>query len=262
LTFERQNPLLNEELVMQLTNLNTVEKTISKLPGESKDASLSHALILLGLVSIFFASVPELDLVTSRLFWDPVNGFEHADNRFLVGFRDINRYLPWVVIAAAVALLIANAIFRRVARYAPPHKLLFVLLFFAIGPGLGVHVVKTIVGRARPRILEEFGGKAVFTPPWDLSDQCMRNCSFISGEAASAFALLTLIVFLKAKYVPIYLGVMGIVCAAFSFNRVVFGAHFLSDVVIAWSLMWVLAVFLWKGFSLHAAQIDAVFSRR
>lgn len=247
---------------MQLTNLNNLGKTISKLPDGKANDSLPHALILLGFVSIFFASVPELDLLTSRLFWDPINGFEHADNRFLVGFRDINRYLPWAVIGAAVALLIANAIHSRVARHAPPHKLLFVILFFAAGPGLGVHVVKTIVGRARPRALEEFGGKAMFTPPWDLSDQCIRNCSFISGEAASAFALLTLIVFLKLKHVPVYLGMMGIVCAAFSFNRVVFGAHFLSDVVIAWSLMLFLAVLLWRGFSLHAAQIDAVFSKR
>nr|CAD6405303.1 phosphatase PAP2 family protein [Rhizobium sp. Q54] len=80
-------------------------------------------------------------------------------------------------------------------------------------------------------------------------------------EAASAFALLTLVVFIKPRYSTLYLGVVGIVAAAFSINRVVFGGHFLSDVVIAWNVMFVLAVLLWRSFSRNAPQIDALFVR-
>ena len=160
-----------------------------------------------------------------------------------------------------LALLVPNPFLRGLRTPPAPHKLLFVLTFIAAGPGLGVQLIKMLVGRARPRALEEFGGRAFFTPPWEVTDQCARNCSFISGEAASAFALLTLVVFIKPQHTKLYIAGIGTVAAAVSLNRVALGAHFLSDVMIGWALMSVLAVALWRFFSANAAQIDAVFIR-
>ncbi|ODN67439.1 phosphatase PAP2 family protein [Methylobrevis pamukkalensis] len=119
-----------------------------------------------------------------------------------------------------------------------------------------------LVARARPKALEEFGGDAFFTPPWELTDQCVKNCSFISGESASAFALLTLVVFVRPKYAIVYLGAVGLLAAGFSFTRVLHGAHFLSDVVIAWNVMLIWAILLWRIFSRNAPQIDAIFAGR
>lgn len=245
---------------MNVTDLNLVQKAISKNVEDEARHLLPQALILLGFVSMIFAAIPELDLLVSRLFWTPAAGFEFEKNSFLIALRDTNRLLPWVVIGIAATLLILNPVLRNMKRPPAPHKLLFVLTFFAAGPGLGVHLIKMLVGRARPRALEEFGGRAFFTPPWELTDQCARNCSFISGEAASAFALLTLVVFINPRYSTLYLGAVGIVAAAFSFNRVMFGGHFLSDVVIAWNVMFVLALLLWQPFSRNAPQIDAIFT--
>lgn len=246
---------------MNVTDLNHVQKAISKTVEDKTRHLLAQALILLGFVSLIFAAMPELDLIVSRFFWDPTAGFGFKENSLLIAFRDANRFLPWMVIGIATTLLIPNP-FLRTLKYPPaPHKLLFVITFFATGPGLGVHLIKMLVGRARPRGLKEFGGSALFTPPWQLTDQCVRNCSFISGEAASAFALLTLIVFINPKYQTRYLAAVGIIAAAFSFNRVVFGGHFLSDVVIAWSVMFALAALLWRSFSRNAPQIDALFAR-
>nr|WP_099056225.1 phosphatase PAP2 family protein [Rhizobium sp. ACO-34A] len=246
---------------MNVTDLNHGQKAISKTVDDEACHLLPQALILLGFVSLIFAAMPELDLIVSRFFWDRAAGFEFNRNSFLIAFRDANRFLPWVVIGIATTLLIPIPLLRNLKYPPAPHKLLFVLTFFAAGPGLGVHLIKMLVGRARPKELEEFGGSAFFTPPWELTDQCVRNCSFISGEAATAFALLTLVVFINPKYSTLYLGAVGIVAAAFSFNRVVFGAHFLSDVVIAWNVMFVLAVLLWRSFSRNAPQIDALFAR-
>lgn len=243
---------------MSVTELNPVQKANAKTGDDRTHPLLLQSLALLGLVSLVFAALPELDLMVSRLFWEPAAGFAFGDNSFLIALRDANRMLPWVIIGTAVPLLVPNPFLR----YPPaPHKLLFMLTFFALGPGLGVHFVKILVGRARPRALEEFGGNLVFTPPWELADQCARNCSFISGEAASAFALLTLVVFIRPNYRKVFLIVVGVIAAAFSFNRVVFGAHFLSDAVISWNLMLILAVMLWRSFSRNAAQIDALFRR-
>jgi membrane-associated phospholipid phosphatase len=246
---------------MNVTDINHVQKAISKTADDRTRHLLPQALILLGFVSLIFAAVPELDLIVSRLFWEPAAGFDFNENSFLIAFRDANRFLPWIVTGTAVALLIPSPLLRHLKRPPEPHKLLFVIIFFATGPGLGVHLIKMLVGRARPRALDEFGGNALFTPPWQLTDQCVRNCSFISGEAASAFALLTLVVFITPKYRTLYLGAVGIVAAAFALNRVMLGAHFLSDVVIAWNVMFVLAALLWQSFSRNSPQIDAIFAR-
>ena len=203
---------------MNVTDLNHVQKAISKTANDKTRHLLPQALILLGLVSLIFAAVPELDLIVSRLFWEPAAGFNFNEDSFLIAFRDTNRLLPWVVVGTAIALLIPTPLLRHLKYPPAPHKLLFVLTFLAAGPGLGVHLIKILVGRARPRALEEFGGSADFTPPWQLTDQCIRNCSFISGEAASAFALLTLVVFIRPKYSTLYLVIVGIVAAGFSLN--------------------------------------------
>ncbi|MFN7027186.1 MAG: phosphatase PAP2 family protein [Pseudorhizobium sp.] len=60
----------------------------------------------------------------------------------------------------------------------------------------------------------------------------------------------------------VYLGTVGILAASFSLTRVLHGAHFLSDVVIAWNVMLVLAILLWRLFSRNAPQIDAIFAAR
>jgi membrane-associated phospholipid phosphatase len=246
---------------MSVTDISRTQKAIRKAAHDKRRHSITLAASLLGLVSLIFATIPELDLVVARLFWDSALGFQFTSNRFLIAFRDVNRLLPWAVVGTVLALLVPNPFLRSLKTPPPPHKLLFVLTFISAGPGVGVHLLKMLVGRARPRALVEFGGRALFTPPWEITDQCVRNCSFISGEAASAFALLILVVFIKPQHAKLYIAGMGTVAAAVSLNRVALGAHFLSDVMIAWALMLVLAVSLWRFFSANATQIDAIFIR-
>lgn len=229
--------------------------------GAKRDA-LQVSLVALGAVSILFAAVPELDLIVSRLFWSPAEGFALADNSLLLLLRDTNRLLPWIVISLVLILLIAPWLHDLKRSAPPPHKLLFVLIFFALGPGLTVHGIKTMVGRARPKDIEEFGGFSEFTPPWELSEQCLRNCSFISGESSSAFALLMLVVLLPKSYKRVYLVLMGGAAAAVSFNRVAFGAHFFSDVVLAWNVMTVVALVVGRWTSSNSLYIDRLFLRR
>ena len=44
------------------------------------------------------------------------------------------------------------------------------------------------MGPARPKHIVAFGGSKLFTPALQPTDQCKRNCSFVSGEACSVFA--------------------------------------------------------------------------
>lgn len=247
---------------MNLRIVRECANSRSPLVVGTKRDTLQLALVGLGAMSIFFAAVPELDLTVSRLFWSPAEGFALSDNSLLLLLRDTNRVLPWLAISLVLILLIVRRLYDLKPSVPPPHKLLFVLIFFVLGPGLMVEAIKILVGRARPRDIQEFGGMWTFTPPWELADQCLRNCSFISGESSSAFALLTLIVLLPLSYRRIYLILMGIFAAAISFNRVMFGAHFFSDVVLSWSVMTVVALVLWRWTSVNSLYIDGLFLRR
>jgi lipid A 4'-phosphatase len=251
----------SEEPHMNLSIVSKCAKPQSPFVKRTERDALQLALVALGGVSIVFAAVPELDLTVSRLFWSPAEGFALSENGLLLLLRDTSRLLTWLVISLVVFLLIVPRLLDVKPSVPPPHKLLFVLIFMALGPGLMVNLIKTLVGRARPRDIEEFGGMDTFTPPWDLSDQCTRNCSFISGESSSAFALLTLVVLLPPSYRRAYLILMGIVAAAISFNRVVFGAHFFSDVVLSWNVMTVVALLLWRWTTANSLSIDNLFLR-
>jgi lipid A 4'-phosphatase len=89
------------------------------------------------------------------------------------------------------------------------------------------------VGRARPKQIVEFGGTKVFTPPLLPASQCRRNCSFISGEAASTYVTFYAAAVLVPQWsVPLVIaGTLG--GLATGLVRMSQGAHFLSDVVFA-----------------------------
>ena len=94
-------------------------------------------------------------------------------------------------------------------------------------------------GRARPRDVAEFGGARQYTPAFKPSQECLRNCSFPSGDAAAAFFSLALARALGRSRALLAVGVAyGVVI---SLSRVAVGAHFFSDVVVSFFLMWIIA---------------------
>jgi hypothetical protein len=151
---------------MNAVDLSHGQKANSKTIEERECHFLPQALMLLGLVSLVSAAMPELDLIVGRFFWEHATGFEFTENSFLIAFRDTNRFLPWVVVGTAIALLIPNPFLRHLKDPPSPHKLLCALTFFAAGPGLGVHLIKMfLVERVQKHLMN--GGSTLFTPPWD-----------------------------------------------------------------------------------------------
>jgi lipid A 4'-phosphatase len=188
---------------------------------------------LLGAGAVFLLA-PGIDLAASRLFYDPQAGFVLAA-WWPVHF--VERSVPLIswgigilVAIGAVALLCGRQIWRFDAR-----ALAFIALATALGPGLLVNtVLKDHWGRARPAQIEQFGGKLEFTPAPLISDQCPRNCAFVSGHAALGFSLVSFAFLLPAgrrRRIAILaaLGFGAIVGLA----RIAGGRHFLSDVVDA-----------------------------
>jgi membrane-associated phospholipid phosphatase len=104
-----------------------------------------------------------------------------------------------------------------------------------IGPGILTNtVLKDNWGRARPHQISEFGGTRSFTPAPLPADQCVKNCSFVSGHAALGFSLVAFALLLPAgRRRDQVIGAALALGAVIGLGRIVAGHHFLSDVVDA-----------------------------
>ena len=113
----------------------------------------------------------------------------------------------------------------------------FLFTLYLLVPGLLVNgYLKAHSGRARPGDVAEFGGAHLFTRAGAFTDQCARNCSFVSGEVSAA-TVLGVALWLWASlegWQRVYLRVLGLAVVVFTaVQRVMTGRHFPSDAVFA-----------------------------
>lgn len=193
-------------------------------------------LLALVLVQTLFAAFPGIDLAVSGLFATEGRGFDWvygmAPTINLV-IRRVGEALTFLLFAAFLV-----GLFTGKLRGSDLRLLAYPLLCVTLACGAIVNLLlKTHVGRARPETLVEFGGTARFTPPWQVVDECARNCSFTSGEVAMAASLaIPALVILwphlnrdRARLVAILLATAYVAITAL--YRIGLGRHFLSDAV-------------------------------
>jgi lipid A 4'-phosphatase len=181
-----------------------------------------------------FLAVPEIDLVVARAFHAPETGFVGRRLGWVEALRQAFVVLYFGTIALSLAGLALTWHARRDWLRLGSRQWLFLAACLAAGPGLVANLVlKDQWGRARPTQIVEFGGTKAFTPPLLIAGQCPRNCSFVSGEAASTYATF----YAGAALVPQWSGALIIAGTlgglATGLIRMSQGAHFLSDVVFA-----------------------------
>ncbi len=229
---------------------------------------IALAVVATGLVSAFFLVWPGVDIAVSELFYRPDAGFYLADNPWLIALRRSNDVAMVTLIAAVLASL--GAKLRRPQRPSmiPPRASLFLMASLALSAGVLVNLVlKDHWGRPRPTMVDVFGGTAPYVPVWRIADYCHRNCSFVSGEASTAIWLVGLAVVVPARWRMTTAIVTVAYAAAASTDRIVFGGHFLSDVLLAWCLtllvMAVVYTFVYGDTSgrLTDARLDAALAR-
>ncbi|MBW7861802.1 MAG: phosphatase PAP2 family protein [Rhodocyclaceae bacterium] len=177
---------------------------------------------------------PELDLIVSGWFFE--NGEFHLRKHPVVDFVYSYGELPVRFVglgAGAVALglfLAKRTHLGRLSRRA----LLYVFLAAVIAPGLVVNgVFKEHFGRARPVHVQEFGGDRQFTPPLVITDQCERNCSFVSSHAACGFYFLALGFLFNGWTRRAWFAAGLGAGAVLGVGRILQGGHFLSDILFA-----------------------------
>ena len=199
-------------------------------------AFLAAAIMTIGMSALALA-YPHLDLDVSGKFYTPGQGFPATLDTLPLITRSLGRIMPGIAIAAVAVLAIIRLISRKPLASAKDRTLLFLGLCFSVAPGLIVNVLfKGYLGRPRPIASQDFGGPLPFTPPWSWWGGCPANCSFVSGEASTAMMLMALVFVAPACYRMAILIAVLIWTFIISLNRVAFGAHYLSDVVIACGL--------------------------
>ena len=181
-----------------------------------------------------FLAVPEIDLAAARAFHAPDTGFVGRRLGWVEALRQAFVVLYFGTIALCLAGLALTWRARRQWLSLGSRQWLFLAACLAAGPGLVANLVfKDQWGRARPAQIVEFGGAKAFTPPLLIADQCRRNCSFVSGEAASTYVTF----YAAAALVPPWSAALAIAGTlgglAAGLVRMSQGAHFLSDVVFA-----------------------------
>lgn len=210
---------------------------------------IAAALALTALVSGLALLFPGLDIAVAGLFHAPGVAIDTqfpAENVvFLQDLRQAGMGVTrWATILIGLAFL-AKILAPLLARLIPTRELLFLATTLAIGPGLLVNAfLKEVWGRPRPSETTLFGGPWTFLPAWIPGGQCPTNCSFPSGEASGAAWLLALVFVVPPSWRRATLAVVLAWMAAISLNRMAFGSHFLSDVVIGWCLMLVVVLAL------------------
>jgi membrane-associated PAP2 superfamily phosphatase len=199
-------------------------------------------IALLGLAtaaSVVFELWPRLDLWLTAHFYAGAGRFP-ANDLTLVQLVYVG--VPWAGLGLLLATLALLAWAARRQEQVPRRawrRAAALALVLLLGAGALVNgALKEQWGRPRPREVEAFAGAHPFVPALHPSLECAHNCSFVSGHAATGFALIALGVFGSRAARRQWWRIGVAVGVAVGAVRVVQGAHFLSDVVFCLLFMW------------------------
>lgn len=228
--------------------------------------------IALGLslaVGLAFGIYPELDLRLAALFYDPATRtFPLKLSTLAAIARDGAMWIAW-----AIAL---PAIFALAVKLVRPHRpllisgraIVFLLVSLLLAAGILTNLTfKTYWGRPRPVVVTQFNGDLPFVPWWDPRGGCGRNCSFFSGEGATAFWTYAPAALAPPAWRPLAFAAATAFGVVTSVLRMAFGGHFFTDVaaagLVTFLVIWLLHgyIYRWPSTRLTDAGIDAALTR-
>lgn len=188
--------------------------------------------------SLLLMACPQIDLYISSWFFH--GSFALSERWWNTFMHESMGYFLGLSMATVVGLYLCNKLLKRELCGVDGKMVVYLFLVLIVGAGLIVNLVlKDNFGRARPRDVVEFGGTKLYTPPFIVSGECGKNCSFSSGEAAAGFFALALARALSRRRASLIAGFSFGALA--SFCRVASGAHFFSDTVVSFFVMLIVA---------------------
>jgi membrane-associated PAP2 superfamily phosphatase len=216
-----------------------------------------------------FGILPELDLRLSALFYDAATrSFPLKFNTLAAFARDAAMWIAWGIALPAIAAIAIKLLRPDRPLLISGRAIVFLLTTLILSAGILTNLAfKSYWGRPRPVVVSEFNGDMTFVPWWDPRGGCGRNCSFFSGEGATAFwtyapAALTPPAWRPAAFAAATL--FGIITGGL---RMAFGGHFFTDVAAAGLVTFIVVwlahglIYRWPATRLMDSGIDAALTR-
>ena len=227
------------------------------------------ALALMLVVGLLFGIYPELDLKLAGLFYDPTTkSFPLKLSSLAAIARDGAMWIAWGLALPPIVALIVKLVRPDRRLLMSGRAIVFLLMTLFLSAGVLTNLTfKSYWGRPRPVTVTQFNGTEPFVPWWDPRGSCGRNCSFFSGEGATAFWTYAPAALTPPTWRPLAYGAATLFGVATSLLRMAFGGHFFTDVAIA-GLVTFLVVWLahgyiyrWPSTRLTDQGVDAALTR-
>ena len=241
----------------------------SAKPRAMNRTGLFIALALWLVIGLAFGIYPELDLKLAALFFDPeTRTFPLKLNEYAGLARDAAMWIAWALALPSIVAFVVKLIRPDRPLLVSGRAIVFLLATLLLSAGVLTNLTfKTFWGRPRPIVVTEFAGDQQFVPWWDPRGDCARNCSFFSGEGATAFWTLAPAALAPPSWRPLAYAGAVVFGAVTSGLRMAFGGHFFTDVAIAglvtFLVIWLAyaLIYRWPRTRLSDEAIDAMLTR-
>jgi len=196
----------------------------------------------LGLSVLILALWPNLDNQVSRYFYDPaLPGFPVKRIEWITLIYRLAPLLNQLLFVGSLLVLLVAWLKPASVNVRWRRRSLNWVLMMVLGMGVVVDwALKDHVGRARPEQSQTFGGQLASKPLFEFDQACDLNCSFVSGHAAGGFAIMVWGMWAPQRKRLQWM-MMGVLAGCtIGWMRIAQGGHFLSDVVFAGWVIWLL----------------------
>jgi lipid A 4'-phosphatase len=227
------------------------------------------ALGLFLVIGLLFGLYPELDLKLAAAFYDVASKtFPLKFNAVAEFARYAAMWIAWIFVVPAIIALVWKAIRPDRPLLVKGRTIVFLLGTMALSAGVLTNLTfKAYWGRPRPVVVTQFNGPEPFVPWWDPRGTCVRNCSFFSGEGATAFWTYAPAALAPPPWRPLTYAAATVFGVTTSALRMAFGGHFFTDVTIAglvtFLVIWLAyaLIYRWPRTRLTDEAIDAALTR-
>ena len=227
------------------------------------------ALSLALIVGLLFGIFPELDLKLAALFYDAASkSFPLKLNSIAAFARDAAMWVAWAFALPSIVAIVVKLARPDRPMLVPGRTVVFLLVTMLLSAGILTNLTyKSYWGRPRPVVVTQFNGPQEFVPWWDPRGSCERNCSFFSGEGATAFWTYAPAALAPPQWRPLAYAAATLFGITTSLLRMAFGGHFFTDVAIAglvtFLVIWLAYAYIyrWSSTRLTDEQIDTALTR-
>jgi membrane-associated PAP2 superfamily phosphatase len=227
------------------------------------------ALSLALIVGLLFGIFPELDLKLAALFYDAASkSFPLKLNSIAAFARDAAMWVAWAFALPSIVAIVVKLARPDRPMLVPGRTVVFMLVTMLLSAGILTNLTfKSYWGRPRPVVVTQFNGPQEFVPWWDPRGSCERNCSFFSGEGATAFWTYAPAALAPPQWRPLAYAAATLFGITTSLLRMAFGGHFFTDVAIAglvtFLVIWLAYAYIyrWSSTRLTDEQIDTALTR-